>query len=566
MDLISDRKLGKNIIKWYPMSSESDVLQIGIIPQETIEELCAKTKSVTIIVDDENQKESILSKINKENLEIKIVKDLDTNQKKQYDYVTLIGTVQTYENKFEKKAYKRLEKILDFAKIYCKDTGKILLIVDNKYGMKSWTTLNATKNIICNQTYALSKTLINRILEEKSLNNCKYYYVLPDYKAANVIFTDEYLPSLENINRNFLYGEEEFENFNQTEAYVELLKENPKNFEFFANSYFVEIGKSELEDNGIKFVSYTNIRKEKYKIQTIIYNDRVEKTYSNEEAKSHIDNIIRNIDIMNQKNIKTLDRYENGKIISRYVEDAQSYDKILTKFLINGENEKFFESIQQYKNNLLEKLETIDFSNIKDDNIFTKYCIDYSEEMLKEMHFVKYGLWDLIFQNTFYINNKLYFYDQEWFDYNIPIEFIIYRAIAYFPTAHSFINSGELYKRLGLERYVEIFQKLDGMIQEEIRDEEIWKLHTSTRTGQTLMDLYKNLINEFENYKLTYNQEIINSNQCRIEEKQRIIEQLQQNIESLTNEKEKIYNSNSWKITKPIRWLGKNIKKGKTRR
>ena len=568
MDLISERKLGRNIIKWYPMSSDSDVLQIGIIPKETIKELCAKTKSVTIIVENEEQKEKISSKVDKENLEIKVLNSLNTNLEKKYGFVTLIGTLENYNNLNEIKAYKRLGKIIRFAKDACKDNGKILLAVNNKYGMKSWTTLKADKNIICNQTYSLSKTLIDKILNDNDLVNRKYYYVLPDYKATNVIFTDEYLPNLESINRNFLYGEEEFENFNQTEAYVELLKENPKSFEFFANSYFVEIGKSEFKDNEIKFVSYTNIRKEKYKIQTIIYNDRVEKTYVDEDAKAHIENIIKNIDIMNKNNINTLDRYENSKIISRYVEDAQSYDKVLIQLLINGENEKFFEKIQQYKNNLLEKLEKIEFDNIKNDNIFTKYGVDYSEEMIKEMHFVKYGLWDLIFQNTFYINNELYFYDQEWFDYNVPIEFIIYRAIAYFPTAHSFINSGELYKRLGLERYIEIFQELDKMIQKEIRDDEIWKLHTSTRTGQTLLDLYKNLINEFENYKLTYNQEIINSErsiiedkQKIIEDKQRIIEQLQQNVENLTNEKEKIYNSNSWKITKPMRWIGKNIKR-----
>lgn len=557
MDLISDRKLGKNIIKWYPMSSESDVLQIGIIPQETIEELCAKTKSVTIIVDDENQKESILSKINKENLEIKIVKDLDTNQKKQYDYVTLIGTVQTYENKFEKKAYKRLEKILDFAKIYCKDTGKILLIVDNKYGMKSWTTLNATKNIICNQTYALSKTLINRILEEKSLNNCKYYYVLPDYKAANVIFTDEYLPSLENINRNFLYGEEEFENFNQTEAYIELLKEEKQSFKFFANSYFVEIGKSKLEPNGIRFVSYTNIRREKYKIQTIIYEDRVEKTYANDMAKEHIQTIHKNIDIMNQKNIKTLDKYENGKIISKYIKDFNSYDKILTELLENKKEAEFFETITNYKNTLLEKLEEVDYNSIKENNVFTKYGVNVEKEMIQKLHFVKYGLWDLIFHNAFYINEEIYFYDQEWFNYNVPIEFIIYRAIAYFPIAHSYIRTNELYERLGLTEFLKIFEDLDSKLQLEIRDDEIWKLHTSTRTGQTLFDLYKNLVVEFMEYKKVYNLNTIGE----ISEENK---RLRQEIERLNQEKERIYASTSWKVTKPVRWLGKNLKRGNT--
>lgn len=554
MDLISDRKLRKNILHWYPVNKECDILQIGYISEELVEELCEKAKKVTIIVDNEEQKKYIQENVNNNNLEIYVLKEINESFDNQYDYVALIGTIENYENKIEQKAYKRLEKILDFANKHCKDTGKILLVVENKYGMKSWTTLKANKNIICNQTYALSQTLINKLLEEKNLSKYKYYYVLPDYKATNVIFTDECLPSLESINRNFLYGEEEFENFNQTEAYIELLKENPLSFKFFANAYFVEIGKTELEDNGIKFVSYTNIRKEKYKIQTIIYKDRVEKTAINESSKEHIKSIMQNIDIMNNKGINTLDRYEEGKVISRYIENSQSYDKTLLELLKNGKNEEFFEDIQEYKESLLRKLEEVDFQSIKNDNIFTKYGIEYSEEALQGLHFVKYGLWDLIFHNAFCIENNLYFYDQEWFDYNVPLEFIIYRAIAYFPIAHSFIRSEELYKQLGLEKYIEIFQKLDSKLQEEIRDEEIWKLHTSTKTGQTLTDLYKNLKQEFDDYKEKYNQNII-------EEKQKNIEELQNEIERLTKEREKIYNSNSWKITKPMRWIGKNMKR-----
>lgn len=261
MDLIENRNLRRNILHWYPLEKESEVLQIGAIPTELAEELCEKSDKVTIILDNENQKQEILKEVSRKNLEIQIVQDFNNFSNKQYDYVTLIGTIETYENKIEQKAYKRLEKILDFAKNSCKDTGKILLAVDNKYGMKAWTTLNSTKNIICNQTHALSKSLIDQLLKEKELTNYKYYYILPDYKAANVIFTDEYLPNLESINRNFLYGEEEFENFNQTEAYIELLKENSQSFKFFANSYFVEIGKQELTENEIRFVSYTNIRK-----------------------------------------------------------------------------------------------------------------------------------------------------------------------------------------------------------------------------------------------------------------------------------------------------------------
>ena len=557
MDIISDRKLEKNILQWYPMEKNLDTLQIGYIDAELVKQLCDKTRNVTILVQNEEEKQKILQNSKRHNLKVKVVQDFENYSDNEYDYVTLIGTLKTFENKIEVKAYRRLEFFLKLAKKMCKESGKIILVLDNKYGMKSWTTLKANKNIICNQTYALSQKLINRLLEEQNLTEYKYYYVLPDYKATNAIFTDEYLPNLESINRNFLYGEEEFENFNQTEAFIELLKEEKQSFKFFANSYFVEIGKNKLEPNGIKFVSYTNIRKEKYKIQTIIYEDRVEKTYANDMAKEHIQTIHKNIDIMNQKNIKTLDRYENDKIISKYIKNFDSYDKILIELLEDKKEIEFFETITKYKNTLLEKLEQVDYDNIKENNVFTKYGVNVDEEMLQKLHFVKYGLWDLIFHNAFYINGEIYFYDQEWFDYNVPIEFIIYRAIAYFPIAHSYIRTNELYERLGLTEFLKIFEELDSNIQLEIRDDEIWKLHTSTRTGQTLFDLYKNLVAEFMEYKKVYNLNTIGE----ISEENK---RLRQEIERLNQEKERIYASTSWKVTKPVRWLGKNLKRGNT--
>lgn len=563
-DLYKNSNLRKNVLHWYPIKENSTILQIGNDSPKIVEELCDKAKKVTLILNNESQKQDILNKISRENLEIKVIPNLEIKEdKEQYDYITLIGSLEIYQDIIENKAYKRLKKLLEIAKQKCKDNGKILLALDNKYGMKFWTTMYAQKNILCNQEFALSKTMINELLEKIGLTNYKYYYILPDYKIANVIFTDKYMPNMESISRNFTYGEEEFFNFNQTEAYGEILKEDVELFKFYANSYFIEIGKSNLEENNIKFVSYTNIRKEQYRIQTTIYEDRVEKTYTNEYAKNHINDIKKNIDIMNDIGLKTLDLYEEDKIISKYIENAKSYDKVLLKYLENEENEKFFEAIEAYKNDLLGKLGEVKLEEIKDNNLFTKYKIECEENFLNEFHFVKNGLWDLIFQNIFYIDNELYFYDQEWYDENIPIEYIVYRAIAYFANAHTFIPTQELYKKLNIDKYVEIFQKLDNKIQEEIRNEEIWNLHNRIKTGQTLMDLYNNLQIEFNDYKQKYGnidtskiKELIKENK-EIKEENEI---LKNKVESLKDANEKILNSTSWKITKPIRWLGKSIK------
>ena len=134
------------------------------------------------------------------------------------------------------------------------------------------------------------------------------------------------------------------------------------------------------------------------------------------------------------------DTYENEKIISKYVENGKSYDKILLEYLEQENNEKFFSEIKEYQNRITKILKNVDYEQIKENNVFTKYNVECEEELLEKLHFVKHGLWDLIFQNAFYIDNNLYFYDQEWYEENVPVEYIIYRAIAYFPNAHAYIQ------------------------------------------------------------------------------------------------------------------------------
>ena len=323
MDLITEKQLKRNIIHWYPEQKDKKILQIGIVDEEIIEELCTKFQKAIIVVNNEEQKQKIQKENNIENLEVII--DFAELGNKKIDYISLIGTMENYEINNETKAYKKLQKILDIVSNYINEESKIILVADNKYGMKFWTTLQAQKNILCNQTFALSKTMIEKILKEKGFEYFKYYYVLPDYKVPNAIFTDKYLPNMESIHRNFLYGEEDYVSFNQTDAYIEILKEDPEKFKFFANSFFIEIGKKQFEDNNIKFVSYTNLRKSKYNIQTIIYKDIVEKTNITKEAKSHIDSIKNNIEIKESSNIKKVDNYEKGKIKNKLIENGKSY-------------------------------------------------------------------------------------------------------------------------------------------------------------------------------------------------------------------------------------------------
>mgnify|MGYP003557560412 CR=1 FL=1 len=76
--------------------------------------------------------------------------------------------------------------------------------------------------------------------------------------------------------------------------------------------------------------------------------------------------------------IKTLDTYEDNKIISRYIE-AETLENRLIKICKEHGTDEFIKQIEEYRNFLKEKLE---ITNEIEKNIFTKYKIECDENLL----------------------------------------------------------------------------------------------------------------------------------------------------------------------------------------
>ena len=269
----------------------------------------------------------------------------------------------------------------------------------------------------------------------------------------------------------------------------------------------------------------------------------VYKYNENEKIKEHLDMIKENIEILKRNNLNTLDSYDEEKIISRYT-TKKSLDKVILDKIKNGQKEEAIELIKKFKTEIFEKMEKCDSEN----NVFDKYNIKYKQEDISKMTFLNYGLWDMIFQNCFVIDNKFYFYDQEWCEEKLPINFILYRAIKYFPEVRFYLTIEELYKILNIdESMINLFEELDNKLQENIRNELMWEIH---RQGKN--------VKELKTEKLTADHKVNLSN-IALAQKETEINNLKVEINNLNKELEKIYNSRSWKITEPLRKL-KNIK------
>lgn len=542
-NILTLSEIRENILSWYPFKENNSILEIGANLGEITGLFCQKAKKVVALEESKTKAEIIAKRHqNKQNLEI-MVGDLNNIKiEEKFDYIILIGYLENKKVDFK--------QTLNIAKSLLDENGTILLALDNKLGMKYFSKTDSTGITISNP---VNKQFINlnkiyEYLKELDLSNIKTYYPMPDYKLTNVIFTDQRPLSKNDLSRNVTYNNNDtILFFDENTAYRELLdiKENiSKNF---VNSYLLEITNKEI-NNKIKFISFSNMRKHEYKIKTIMDDEYVYKYPSNNESKKHIEETKENIEIIKESNLKTLDDYNENGIISKFSKE-KTLDEIIIELFKNNQKDEAIDLMKRFKNEIKEKLKPGDIEK----NVFDKYEIKYNKEDLLSMYFVKDGLWDLIFQNCFYINQEFYFYDQEWKEENLPIDFIMYRAVKYFGRLKKYISDEELYKILEINKgKIKLFDELDDKIQEKIRSEYMWKL---TKQGKNATELKIDILTLTHQINLQNIEKAKNEQQ--IVEKEQIITQKDQEIQGLKNQLNAVYNSTSWKITKPLR----NIKK-----
>ena len=494
--------VSQNLLNWYPFSKEDSVLEIGGDLGQLTGLFSKKCKDVTTIEPQWECAEAIRKRYkDRENIDLIAGKLEDISLNKKYDIITVIGNINRIEEIIGKQL--DLENTIRYLEKYLNENGKMLIAVDNKFGLRYWA--GNPENMLNKKFISLIgyhsepisyETFTKKSLEEilqKMEYNFNFYYPLPDYKMPNVIFTDEGLPKYNSIDKYNPYTAKNSDLImNEIDVFREILTTNPEMFTFFTNSFLIEISK-EKRELPYNYISFNNMRKEKYRLITKIGKDYVEKEAVTEEANQHIEQISKNIEYLKENQIKTLDETEENKIKSKYVEQKYLLNEVLTENLRQGKKDEFDKLVQKYIDLFLSQSYK---TNNYDETIFKKYNIEIEDkELIKSMNFLKNGLWDMTFKNCFYIDDQFYFFDQEWNDENIPLEFILYRSILYTISLRRYINIDELMEQYGLTQYREIFEKLDNVLQEEIRDDKIWKFYSQNKyfdidgTKQELINL-----------------------------------------------------------------------------
>ena len=452
----------ENILEWYDFNADGTVLEIGSGCGAITGLLCKKTKRVVGI--DLSKKRSLINATKNQqfnNLEIIVGNFEDVHLDEKFDYVTLIGVLEysaSYIN-----APHPFETMLQKAKSYLKPNGKLIIAIENKYGLKYWAgaaedhtglLFSGIQNYNSAETVrTFSKGTLNQMLKDAGFQTNAFYYPMPDYKLPSEIYSEDYLPKPGNLrNISTAYDRDRYKLFDEEKTFDALCEDNL--FEEFANSFLVISSLEETKDNLKKtlYAKYTRIRNPKFQTVTRIIEENqlkyVEKAALTSAAKEHIqsfkqkaqslDKLYQNIrpcKVVTNGNTAQFDYFAGTTMGALLEKDMQTPDNLIIHINNCLENIYSFPAEQLIKFYPSEQFESI-FGQYKE----LENCIAVCGADL-----------DMNFDNFIIQNNNIYAIDYEWvFDFPIPVEYIKFRTAYLFHVK----NYNFLADKISIEDYL----------------------------------------------------------------------------------------------------------------
>ena len=240
----------QNIINWYPFKEGATCLEIGAGCGAITGVLCDNLEKVVSV--ELSKKRATINyerHKNRDNLEIIVANLNNIKFEEKFDYITLNGVLE-YAGSFTKTA-NPYEDFLKQIKKYLKPDGKLIVAIENRYGLKYFAgakedhtarAFDSIKGYIgIDSVKTFGKKELEELLATSGFKTQEFYYPHPDYKMPLEIFSDNFLPSED----TFLVSAPNFDNerytlFNENEAFKGIIKNGQ--FPFFANSFLVVCG------------------------------------------------------------------------------------------------------------------------------------------------------------------------------------------------------------------------------------------------------------------------------------------------------------------------------------
>ncbi len=511
----------RNIISWYPFN-KGKALIINTEKVCLVNYLKSVVKDVEVINDANYDFSMLKDYCDGVNISCSDIKDVKLKNK--YDYI-VIDNLGKYS----------LEYLLLYIPKLLKEDGKIFYFFSNKLGINKLIT-NSNNDDDCYLRKDVEKIIKNSNMKSK------FYNVFPNHYIPEIIFCDEYLDINKSISYNSIYFDDNGVSKKENIFFKKMTDYNL--LSLFSNSYLVIMGKEDI-NNDMLFIRYNNYRKKEYNLITYYKNNRYYKKTNFNDSCNFLEKIIDNYNHLKNMDINIIEYKKEGKeIFSPNVVGDNLGDVFKEK--CNNDVDK----VKEFFNVIWDRLKEIykEFVDVSYENVFSEYNVSITSEQLKKLHFVDKLYIDMILQNVIVKNDKYYFFDQEWMMEKAPIEFLLFRIIWYaleeLDLDVNKYSSRYFLKEFGLEEYNDVFFELEILFQKSIRNN--WYKYYEEYQKFDSIDSLKNKIDVQEK---------------QINEMEQNIKKLACEVTFLNNEISNIYNSKSWKVTKPLRVLTEKVHK-----
>ena len=241
-----------NIVDCIPFTKNDKVLEIGAgcgaitgtIAKKAGKVDCIELSRIRSLVNAERNKQM-------DNIVITVgnFQDIEKKITEKYDYITLIGVLE-YAGKYI-DSDNPYEDFIIMLKKHLNENGKIVLAIENKYGLKYWagcredhlgTYFSGIEGYVdIHDVRTFSKNELQKIFDNCGLNDVMFYYPYPDYKFPIAIYSDSYLPKVGSLSNNMNnFDSDRILLFDELKVYDNLIADGM--FDFFSNSFMVIAG------------------------------------------------------------------------------------------------------------------------------------------------------------------------------------------------------------------------------------------------------------------------------------------------------------------------------------
>lgn len=481
-------EIKKGLLAWYDFKLGSSVLYIGKKGDAIADWLLSQSGTVY----DQNGYQSGLH-MDTTLAPIEKVKQSDFVMEHiaAYHYIICVEWLEKEENP---------EDVLLKLKILLKDNGRLILGMNNRLGVRffcgdrdPYTERNFDGIEAYRRAYlkkedsflgkCYAKHEIEELLSNAGFEHFYFYSVFSNLRNPSHLFAYGYRPKEDLVNRIFPTYETPETVFLEEETLYRSLIENDL-FHPMANAYLVIAEKQEGQEKPHALqVTSSMERSREDAMLTIVRDDgKVEKRNAYPEGRKRLEDMLEYAKDLKGHGLQVLDmELKESGLFMPFVDAPIT--QLYLKQLLLSDKDAFLEALDRFRDEIL-KSSSVIAGKAEDELGMT----------------LQYGYPDLVPLNSFYIDGKFIFFDQEFRQECYPANVLLTRMISSLYSGNSemmkSIPQDDLFERYGLlERKIDWLQMEWSFLSELLNERELRPYHQQVRRNPDIINSNRQSIN-----------------------------------------------------------------------